>query len=210
MLSSVASGILNTVLITVSSFIIGSVLALPLVAARVSRYAALRTIAALVVDSLRAIPPIVLLFIIYYGIAQGYLRLSAYDSGVACLSLVSAGFMAEVFRSSLRAISKGQREAARALGLGRIQVVMSVVSPQAARIAVPSGAAWAIGLLKDSSVVSLVGVQDVTFRAFTEAQSGSSGTLPFIYAGGIYLLLSVPIGLLARYTGAKLAKGVRW
>lgn len=208
MLSSVLDGVTSTLLISVLAFALGAVLGVPLLVLRTNRYGAVAVAAGILIDALRAMPPVVMLFIIYFGLATNVIELSPFVAAVIGLSLISGGFMAEVYRSSLLAVRHGQREAAHSLGLSTLQGMRSVIAPQAARVAVPSAAVWMISLLKDTSVVSLIGVQDITFRAFSEAQGSGSPMLPFIYAGILYIVLSVPFGVLARVANRRLVRAV--
>src|SRR5690606_6173097 len=134
------------------------------------------------VEVLRGIPPIVLLFIIFFGIGSGSLRMEPFQAAVIGLGLVSAAHLSEVYRGSLLAVPKGQFEAADALGLGRVTTSSRVIAPQAFRVAMPGRVTWAISLLKVSSLVSTIGVAEVMSVTHQYARSSGDGLTPFILA----------------------------
>jgi polar amino acid transport system permease protein len=205
-LQTLLGGVENTITISLLAFAIGAVVGVPLVLARTSRLFLLRTLSAFVIDLIRAVPPIVWLFIVFYGVGSSVVRLTPYPAAVYALGAVSSAYMAEIYRGGLLAIRSGQREAAQSLGFGRVGVFVSVVAPQAIRVVIPSAATWAIGLLKDTAIVSLVGVQDIAFKAEAVAQHHASGVNVFAEAGVLYILLSVPMAVLGRWTDARLAR----
>lgn len=203
-LHAVLLGVPSTLAVMLAALAIGAVLAVPLAAARRSRVAPLRWAARLAIDVLRGIPPIVWLFIIFFGLGDKVLRLGPFQAAVLGLGLISAGYLAEIYRGGLTAVHKGQWEAASALGMGRADAMTRVIGPQAFRVALPGATTYAIGLLKDSSVVSTIGVTDIMARASQDARSTSSGLTPFLLAALVYIVLSGPLAWLSRTMDAKL------
>jgi len=201
-------GVANTVTITLLAFLVGSVLGVPLALLRRSRSFLLRAPAALSIDLIRAVPPIVWLFIVFYGFGTSVVRLTPYPSAVYALGAVSAAYMAEIYRSGLLAVHRGQHEAAQSLGLGRISAFLAVIAPQAVRVVIPSAVTWAIGLLKDTAIVSVVGVQDIAFKANYVSQHRASAVNVFLEAGILYIILSVPMAVLGRWADARVASVV--
>ncbi|MGB3482581.1 MAG: amino acid ABC transporter permease [Mycobacterium sp.] len=190
--------VLLTLAVTATSFAIGAVLAVPLMLARVSKSAVLSTAARVVIESIRGVPAIVWLFIVYFGIRFGDLRFDPFTSAVLALGLIAAVYLAEIYRGGYLAVAEGQHEAAQAIGLsGRDQLVF-VVAPQAARACLPSITSYGLGLLKDSSLASTIGVSEIVFVSTAAARVTTDGVLPFTVAVGIYLTLSVPLAILAR------------
>jgi polar amino acid transport system permease protein len=175
------------------------VLAVPLAAAVRSRLKIVRFAARLLIDLIRSVPPLVWLFIIFYGLAQaGLVTLKPFPAAVGGLGLVTAAYMAEIYRSGLLAVRPGQWEAAEAVGLSRPQAMRAVIAPQALRVVIPSAATYAIGLLKDTAVISIIGVADITLLAAGQSQQGDAlGT--WLLAGVLYIALSVPIAIFARW-----------
>lgn len=114
------------------------------------------------IDVFRAVPLLVLLIWLYYGVTiLTGLSFSAFQAGVLGLGLLYGANLAEIFRAGLEAVPKGQREAALTLGLSRRQAMQSVVLPQAVRIVIPPlGNMW-IGVMKDATLVSILGIQEI-------------------------------------------------
>lgn len=203
----VAGGIGQTLAVTLLAFAVGALLGVPLVAATRSRWVPLRALVRFLVDLLRSVPPIVWLFIIFYGLAE-YVTLAPYPAAVFGLGLVSSAYMCEIYRGGLLAVRRQQWEAAAALGLKRRHMMATVIGPQALRIVLPGAAGWAIALLKETAVVSVIGVQDITFRAQSEARASLEGLQVFALAGLVYIVLSIPIAILARWADARVARAV--
>ena len=203
-LRAVLVGVPMTLLVTVLAFLIGAVLALPIVAARRSRLAPVRWLGRAVVDVVRGIPPIVWLFLVFFGLGRDLLRLDPVEAGVLGLGVISAAYLAEIYRGGLSAVHAGQWEAAGALGMGRRDLMVRIVAPQAFRVALPAATTYAISLLKDSTVVSAIGVSEILFEATRTARSSGSGLAPFFIAAGIYIVLSAPLAWLSRGLDARL------
>lgn len=200
-LSILAGGIGTTIWITALSFALGAVLAVPLVLLRRSSSRMLRWGAVAIVEFIRSIPPIVWLFIIYYVIGAEILRLETVDAAVLGFGIISAAYLSEVYRAALAAVPTGQWEAAKALGLAPIKSYLKVIMPQALILVVPPAATYMIGLLKDTAVASVIGSTDITFLAFQTSRLTGQGLTVFLIAAALYLLLSVPIAVLARVSG---------
>ena len=202
MWSTVAQGILPTIEVTAVSFVIGAVLGVPMMLLRISKWWPLRWAARSLIELVRGVPLVVWLFLIYNGPTQFDPSLSriftSWRSAVAALALVSAVYMAEIYRGSLRAIHGGQWEASQALGMSTFQTAAHVIAPQMIRVATPASANYAIGLIKDSSLVSTIGVFEITYYATTLSTTLSSATTPFVVAGAFYIAMTFPSAVLAR------------
>jgi polar amino acid transport system permease protein len=116
--------------------------------------------------------------------------------------------MSEIYRGSVAAIHQGQFEAAAALNLPARSRFFDVLCPQIFRVALPASATFAIGLLKDSAIASTIGVLEITFQAYHLAQQTYRGLEDFALAGLIYILISLPIAILARRTDTLLRSKV--
>ena len=197
-LSALAEGIGTTVAITLSSFAVGAILGFPLALGRRSPYPWLRWPAGAVVEVLRAIPPLVWLFIAYYSVGVDLIELSVFEAAVAGLGLVAAAYMCEIYRAGLESVPRGQWEAADVLALPTVATYTRVVVPQAALLVIPPAATYLIALLKDSAIASVIGTTDITFLAFQEARVTLEGLSVFAVTAVLYLLLSVPVAVVAR------------
>jgi polar amino acid transport system permease protein len=203
-LSELLPGIQYTVIVTAAAFAIGAVGGLPLALLRRSRFVVVRGFAGMVIDLVRSIPPITWLFLIFFGLPNAHITLSPLAAGIAGLGLISAAYMAEVYRAGLLAVSQGQWEAGRALGFNEADVLARIVAPQAARVVGPPAATYAIGLLKDSAIASTIGVAEITFRANSETVANGHGLALFAGAAVIYIALSLPLAVVSRRVDRRL------
>lgn len=196
--SGIGAGLSITVILTVVSFVAGSVIAVPLALARTSHLWALRWLAVGIIDICRGVPPLVWLLIIYYGISP-IIALEPLPAALIGLSLISGAYLAENFRAGIDNVHKGQREAAMALGLTPTHQFWRVVAPQAVNIALPPSASYAVSLLKDSAKASIIGVADIIFMAQLEVSRGAPAVLVFSIAAVLYLLVGIPLSYFSRY-----------
>jgi len=200
----VARGIPLTLAVTVAAFVFGAVLGLPLCAMRVSKFASLRFVALGYVVLFRSIPPLLLVFVFYFGLGSGYIPMSAFQGVVLGLGLIAAANMSEIYRGALSAIHAGQWEAATALALPVRSAYLDVIAPQLLRVSLPSTAGYAVGLLKESAIASTIGIADITFNAGYIARMTYQGLPVFAIAAFFYIMISLPIAALARATDKKL------
>jgi polar amino acid transport system permease protein len=198
------SGLPWTLAVTAGAFAMGALLGLPVMLAEESSCAPLRLIARAYVNLVRAVPPIVWLFIVYFGVGSELLRLTPFGAALIGLGLISSAHLAEIYRGGMISIAKGQREAATALNLGPVSSFIDVMAPQAIRVALPPAAGYAIGLLKDSAIASAIGVPELTERANEVAQATLSGLPVYVTLAAIYIVMSLPIAWLARTVDAQL------
>jgi polar amino acid transport system permease protein len=156
----------------------------------------------------RSVPPIVWLFLVYFGLGSGPLQVGGAQAAIVALGIVTAANMAEIYRGALASIHHGQWEACRALNFSSWWTFYDVVAPQLVRVAIPSMATHLIGLMKDTAIASTVGVADIAFQANFVSRREFEGLRVFAFAGLLYIFLSVPIAALARYTDAQLRSRV--
>ena len=160
------SGVGMTLALSVTAILISVMMGLLLAVSLLSPYKALRWSARTYVECFRAIPLLVLLLWVYYGLpVVSGLQFGAFTAGVMSLALSDAAFEAEVFRAGLQSVAKGQREAAETLGLSRWSTLRYVVFPQAIRTILPALGNQFVYVLKMSSLVSVIGLQEFTRRA---------------------------------------------
>ena len=158
------------------------------------------------VELFRGTPVLLQLYILYYGFAP-IVHLSAMAAAILGLGLNYGAYEAEVHRAALQAIPTGQSEAAAALGLSRAQSLRLVLLPQALRTALPAMTNDLIALLKDSSLVSVITVVELTKQMTITAVDVRSWALPGALCAGLYFALSYPLARLAARLEAKLGDG---
>jgi len=148
-----------------------------------SRFAALYSVV------MRGVPPIVLLFILYFIIA-GTINLSPFWAGSLSLGIISSSYQLEIFRGAVLSVGSGQMMAARAIGMSRLKAIRYIVLPQALRLAIPPWSNEASTVLKDSSLVYALGVPEILRRAQFMSASTYQPFLAFGTAAAIYFLLT--------------------
>lgn len=189
-------GMRTTVLLTVLSFAAALVIGTVVAAFRVSPVPPLRAVGAFYVGTVRNTPLAVLIILFFSGLPDaGIIVQSRFVSAVIVLSAYTGAFVAETVRAGVNAVSKGQAEAARALGLTFPQVLVVVVIPQAVRTVVAPLGSIFIALIKNSSLAALISVHELAGTT-QELLNETARPIP-IFAGTAvaYLLLAVPSGL---------------
>lgn len=198
MIAFILQGLIWTVIITLSSFAVGALVGIAVVGARTAPSRVLRAIGRVYVDIIRSVPPLVWLFIVFFGLAELGLRLTPLQSAILTFSVIASAYLGEIYRGGLAALGTGQIEAAQSIGLGGFDLVARIISPQILRTVSPSMVTYGIGLMKDSALASTIGVIEMTFRANQVTQTTGMGLTAFAIVGAAYLALSIPLGLWAR------------
>jgi His/Glu/Gln/Arg/opine family amino acid ABC transporter permease subunit len=201
-------GALVTVEITFASLAVAIVFGLVLALLRHARVPPFSTLASAYIELLRAVPVLTTLFIIYFGLAYAGIRLSSFVAAVAGLGMLGAAYMAEIHRAGIESVHRGQREAALSLGMTPSKAMRYVVLPQAFRVVVPPTANYAIGLLKDTAVVSTVAAPELLFAAKTLVSQTILPLQVYLLAALVYLALSLPLARLAQHVELRLGRGV--
>ncbi len=161
-----ASGVWATLLISVVSIVISVILGFLVGAAALSKAKPLRIFNRLYVETFRAVPLLVLLLWVYYGLpVVAGIQFGVFAAGVISLAISDSAFEAEIFRAGIQSIGKGQWEAGRSIGLKPWQVMRLVILPQAVRRILPALGNQFVYVLKMSSLISVVGYQELTRRA---------------------------------------------
>ncbi|BAH40243.1 putative amino acid ABC transporter permease/substrate binding protein [Gemmatimonas aurantiaca T-27] len=162
----------------------------------------LRAALSIYVEVVRGTPVLLQLFVLYYGLS-GVIRLPALVAAILGLGLNYAAYESEIYRSALMAIPRAQLEAARTLGLTEWQVLRLVRGPQALRLALAPMTNDFVALLKDSSLVSVITVVELTKQTAIYATNSGSWVVPGLMCGVIYLCMSLPLSRLARRLEAR-------
>lgn len=184
------TGTLKTVELTALSVVFGLILGLFLALARISKLKLLNYISALYIWIFRGTPLLLQIFIIYFSLPSIGIVLDPFPSAVLAFALNSAAYMAEIIRAAILSIDKGQMEAAKALGMNYHQAMFRIIIPQSYRRLLPPLGNEFIMLLKDSSLVSAIGMVELmkVSRNMTNSSGGSMAY--YLLAGAIYLALT--------------------
>jgi polar amino acid transport system permease protein len=157
------------------------------------------------VDFFRAVPPLVLLMVIAYGLPFLDVRLGAFGSVALSFLLNNSSYYGEIFRAGIEAVPRGQTEAARSTGLGALQTLAYVVVPQATRNVMPDLISNTLEVIKLTSIASVVALPEL-LHAAREAQSLTYNATPIVAAGMIYLVCLWPlVRLLSRFEHKQIA-----
>lgn len=204
----IAMGIPLTLALTVGAFAIGAVLGFPIMLLRETRFLPLKVVVIAIIAFIRALPPILWVFLIYFGLGTGLINMSPFMASLAAFGMIAAVNMAEIYRGGMLSISAGQWEAARALNLSGIRTWSDIMIPQMARVALPPAATYVIGLMKDSAIASTIGVTELAYRGRQIQQMTFDGLTSFAVVGLCYIALSLPVAWLARSAEKKLRSKV--
>ena len=196
-LPSLARAAVVTLLLSFSSMALAVIVGLGVASARVYGSAWLRAATTVYVEVIRGTPLLLQLFVIYYGLAD-VVRLPAFLAAVLALGLNYAAYEAEVYRGALEAVPRPQLEAARTLGLSELQILRLVRGPQALRFALAPMTNDFVALLKDSSLVSVITVVELTKQTAIYATNVGSWVVPGALCAAVYLAMSLPLARLAR------------
>jgi len=161
-----------------------------------------RMVLTVYVEVMRGTPVLLQLFVIYYGLAS-VIRLPAFVAALIGLGLNYAAYESEIYRSALEAVPRGQMDAARILGFSNLQALRLIRAPQAFRIALAPMTNDFVALLKDSSLVSVITVVELTKQTQIFATNIGSWLVPGLLCAAIYLMMSLPLGFLARRLEAR-------
>ena len=192
-------GVALTVIVTLGSLLLSTLLGLVWALMRVSGVGFLSGLSAGLINVIRGIPIIVLLFYLYFVMPELGVTLTALQAAILGLGIAYSAYQAENFRAGIEAIDKGQIEAAQAIGMGWWLTMRRVVLPQAVKIVLPPYGNIMIMLLKDSSQASTITVAELALQGKLIASSTFKNTSVFTLVALMYLTMSIPLILLVRH-----------
>ena len=194
------TGAAVTVQITALSVLIGIIIGLFVGIARISTYRVVHLIAAVYVDFLRGTPLLVQIFLVYFAlpVVTGQ-RIDPFVAAIAACSINSSAYVAEIFRAGIQSIDAGQMEAGRSLGMSWLQTMRYIIVPQAARRVIPPLGNEFIALLKDSSLVSVIGFEELTRRGQLIIARTYASLEIWLCVAIIYLVMTVSISRLVAW-----------
>jgi polar amino acid transport system substrate-binding protein len=212
-------GSVVTVELTFLSMLTAAFLGLPIALMRLYGPTPLKAAAVVYVELFRGIPVLLLLFFLYYGLPEladiltrklGIpidLRLGAFSAAILGFGLNYAAYQAEIYRAGIASIPIGQWEAGASLGMSRLHVFRRIILPQAIRVILPPSTNDLVALFKDTSVVSIIALEDLT-KQYSEVAKSSMNYLEIgLVTAILYLMMSVPLGYLSRYLERRWGKG---
>lgn len=196
-------GIKVTLLLSLLTIVFGTILGLVLCILKISKYKILRSIASVYIEVIRGTPLIVQLIVIHYGFK---INMTEMTSATLALSINSAAYIAEIIRAGISSINSGQMEAARSLGMNHFQSMKLIIIPQAIKNILPALGNEFVVLIKESAIVSYIGLADIMYKA-NQIRSLTYLTLePLLVAALIYFIITFTISKLIQYFERKLNK----
>jgi polar amino acid transport system permease protein len=203
-LPAILKGMVVTIEIAILVVIAGILLGLALAVLRAFRVRAVNALIVVLVDVFRALPPLVLILLVYFGLPNVGINVPSFAVLWLVLSLVLAAFAEEIFWAGILSIPRGQWEAARSTGLGHLATLVYVVLPQAVRLAIPPLTNRTIAITKNTALGTVIGVSEILNQA-TAAQSFSGNATPLMMGAIAYLILFVPVVVLGRFLETRFA-----
>jgi polar amino acid transport system permease protein len=197
-----------TIAVSFAGIVFGFLIGAGACAARTSRRVGLKRAGAIYVSVFRGVPLLVQLLFIYYFLAEYGLDVPAIVAAVGALALSSAAYQAEILRGALNAVPRGQGEAATALGFAGLDVWRRILLPQALRISIPALINEFILLLKASSLVSVVGITELTRVSMNIASQTYRPFEAYLGGGMFYLAINLCLAALGAFAERRLAAGI--
>ncbi|MEC8851618.1 MAG: amino acid ABC transporter permease [Pseudomonadota bacterium] len=203
-LPDVVGGLWVTLALALGVIVSGGALGLALACLRAFQWRPVNGLIVLFVDLFRALPPLVLLIVGYFGLPYAGIQLSGFTISWLCLSFVLAAFAEEIFWAGITSVHKGQWEAARSTGLSFPETLIYVVIPQAVRMTIPPLTNRTIAITKNTALASVVAVQEMLTVAQTSL-AYAANTSPLTLAAIGYLLVFFPLVVLSRWVETRFA-----
>ncbi|HHL4080274.1 MULTISPECIES: ABC transporter permease [Burkholderia] len=193
---------LMTVALTLAALAVGAVIGAAIAAAKLSRYRTLRLLGDLYTTVFRGVPELLVIYLFYFGGstlvtavgqwfgAEGFIGVPPFVIGALAVGMISGAYQAEVYRAAVLAVSKGELEAARSIGMPRSMVLRRILVPQVLRFALPGiGNVWQLSL-KDSALISVTGLAELLRTSQIAANSTHQYFVFFVAGGALYLLMT--------------------
>ncbi|MCA0050255.1 amino acid ABC transporter permease [Mesorhizobium sp. B283B1A] len=192
----ISQGVVTTLYVSAISIIIASLIAILGAVAKLSTNGFAYAIASFYTSFFRGLPLLMQVYLIYLGLPQLGFVVGAVPAGILALSLCYGAYMTEIFRSGIQSIDRGQWEASRSMGFGFSLTMRRIILPQALPVIIPPTGNQFISMLKDSSLVSVIGVWELMFLARTLGQKTFQHMEMLISASLIYWMLSICLELI--------------
>ncbi|MCV9907883.1 amino acid ABC transporter permease [Ochrobactrum sp. AN78] len=198
------TGLQWTVLLTAIALIGGGIAGFLIALARVSTIKWLRVAAGTYIQIIQGIPVLMILFLSYYGLSLAGFDLHPLLAAGASMSIYASGYLAEIWRGCIQSVPKQQWEASESLALTRVQQYRYVILPQAVRISLPSTVGFAVQVVKNTSIASIIGFVELA-RAGTLINNATFQPFRvFVVVAALYFAVCYPLSLLSRWLERRL------
>jgi len=196
-LATLLGGLGTTVTVALGSLMFALVFGLVVALMRVSRWRVLRGLATAYIEFIRGTPALVQLFVIYFGLPDAGITPTPMQAAIIGLGVNGAAYLAEIYRAGIEAIHKGQMEAALTLGMTPARAMQYIILPQALRTMLPPMTTFAITLLKDTALVSVVAAPEIMFYARNLVTESYQSMYVYLIVAIIYLSMTIPMARVA-------------
>ncbi|MFO1056050.1 MAG: amino acid ABC transporter permease [Dongiaceae bacterium] len=196
-LSRLLGGLDTTIIVAIGALIFALIFGLVVALMRLSRHRLLRWPAIAYIEFIRGTPALVQLFVIYFGLPDAGVTPSPLQAAIIGLGVNGAAYLAEIYRAGIEAIHRGQMEAALTLGMTPARAMQYIILPQAVRTMLPPMTSFAINLLKDTALVSVVAAPEIMFYARNLVTESIQSAHVYLIAGAIYLCMTIPLSRVA-------------
>lgn len=197
-------GMWVTTYLAAAVVVAGLGLGLGLALARAFQFKPANVLIVIFADALRALPPLVVIIVLFFAFPYVDLAMSAFTATWLSLSLVLAAFAEEIFWAGILSVPKGQTEAARSTGMSRAQTLVHVVLPQAVRLTIPPLTNRMIAITKNTALGSVVAVHEIIYHASSGASEAGNPT-PLTLGALAYLILFLPVVMFSRWIETRFA-----
>lgn len=187
-----------TILLTISASVIGGVFGLAVALMRVSALGWLRALATGYIAVVQGIPALILLFLSYYGLSKAGYDLSPMVAASISLAIYASGYLADIWRGAIQSVPQQQWEASTSLAMTRAQQYRYIILPQSVRIAIPPTVGFLVQLVKNTSIVSIVGVVELARAAQLINNATFQPFRVFIAVGLIYFAICYPLSIASK------------
>ena len=220
-LVNILAGAGLTITVGIGSLLVATLLGLAAALAKLSGSRALRLFAQTYSGIVRGVPDLVLMLLVFYGGQIGINQLLAafgsdasidvepLSAGILTIGFIYGAYLSEIFRGAILAIPSGQAEAGLAFGMSRLRVTASIVAPQMVRFALPGFTNTWLVLVKATALVSIIGLNDMMYRAKQASGATQSPFIYFLSAGAVYLVITSASLLVLKVLETRFSRGVR-
>lgn len=199
-LSFLVDGLLVTILVSVTAIILSFFIGGLLGVVRFAKIPFLSKIVGLVVDIIRNLPLLLIIFFTYFALPQVGIKLSIFWAAVAALTIFESAMLSEIFRAGLNAVPKGQMEAGLSTGLSYTETMLSIVVPQAFKSMIPALVSQLISLIKDTSLAVIISLPELTHNAKIIYGQNENYVIPmFVAMTVMYFVICYVLSLLSKY-----------
>ena len=205
----ILSGVTITLFVSAASILLAIILAMLGALGRLSRNPVLNAVASFYVSFFRGTPLLLQILFLYIGLPQAGIVLPAIPTGIIALGFNYGAYMTEIFRAGIQAVPHGQTEAAHSLGMSGPTTFRRIVLPQAFRIVTPAIGNDFIAMLKDSSLVSVIGVQEILWRAQAIGRPDFKSMQTILVAAMVYWAMTIVFSVLQHRLERRMAVGDR-